>query len=122
MCQKPNVNVVRYFWFQPRIIQVQISSISIYKVIINDYPEELSRSFLANFSKNFKNIEKLKILSPCIYHFRKIPRFNLASQKSKVELVPPTENIYILDLRWPCKTEIRYFLWRKLNCIAFFTN
>ena len=52
----------------------------------------VTRLFLANYSKKF--IYRVKVLSPCVYPFRKLAWFNLALQKSKVQLLPPTENIH----------------------------
>ena len=51
------------------------------------YLKGLCNSFTANFFKKF--VWKVKILSPRVYHLREMACFNLVSQRSKVQLLPP---------------------------------
>ena len=48
-------------------------------------------SFPASNSKKY--VQKVKILSLCLYSFIKMECFSLVLQQSKVQLVPPTKNI-----------------------------
>ena len=52
----------------------------------------LSKSFPSNYSNEY--LWKVKMLSPGAYPLRKMACFNMASQSSKVQLTPPTGNIY----------------------------
>ena len=52
----------------------------------------LSKSFHSSCSMEY--LWKVKMLSPRVYPLRKMACFNMASQSSKVQLAPPTGNIY----------------------------
>ena len=60
----------------------------------NDKPKSLSETVVQVVScKLYQEICIKKILSPCLYPFRGMAWFNMASQRSKVELAPPVGKI-----------------------------
>ena len=72
----------------------------------NNKSKSLSKKIAkpTNYAKTF--VEKAKILSPCAYPFREMASFNLALQRSKVQLAPLMGNIFdIQDGRANSKKE-----------------